>query len=152
MCLYFTLLSKLTVHCDTDWLQIRCGLLPFLSPLYYLQRRKWRLPDEEIRLSAAARRNGLAPEEWLKQIALESLPDVPDGNNDEIDSKLRQRQERDGTALAPDVPARTLFAQWAEEDAQMTDEEREAEDRLWKEIEEVLAANRGVLQLKRLSG
>lgn len=108
-------------------------------------------PDEELRLSVAARRNGLAPEEWLKQIALESLPKVSDDPNHEIDSKLRHRQERDGTVLTHDIPAQTLFVQWAEEDASMTDEEREAEDRLWREIEEGLVENRGVLQLRRLS-
>ena len=109
-------------------------------------------PDEEARFSDAARRVGLAPEEWLKQIALERLIDAPAGADEEIDLKLRERQERDGTALTPDVPARILFARWADEDARMADEEREAEDRLWEDLEKGLAENRGVLRLRRPEG
>ncbi len=44
-----------------------------------------------------------------------------------LDAKLRLWQQQDGTPLLPDIPAHALFAQWAEEDARMTDAEREAE-------------------------
>lgn len=41
----------------------------------------------------------------------------------------------------PDVSTQTLFEMWAEEDARMTNEERDAEDRLWEKIEEGLAVH-----------
>ena len=96
-------------------------------------------PSEEARLSAAARQTGLTPGEWIKRLALERLPTTSVDVEEEIDAKLRQWQEQDGVKLMPDIPARELFAQWAEKDARMTDEEREAEDRLWEDIEKSLA-------------
>jgi hypothetical protein len=105
-------------------------------------------PDEEARLSVEAKRNGLAPEEWIKRLALENLAEPPRHAEEEMDAKLRRWQEQTGTALLPDVPAPELFARWAEEDALMTEEEREAEDRLWEDIERGLTANKG-LQLRR---
>jgi hypothetical protein len=85
-----------------------------------------------------------------KRLVAAHLPPIPAADNDTLDTKLRQWQEQDGIALMPDVPTQTLFAQWAEEDSQMTDEERETEDRLWEDIEKGLAQNSGVLQLRRL--
>ena len=38
----------------------------------------------------------------------------------------------------PDRSTADLFAEWARGDAHMTDEERDAEDRLWEEIEKEL--------------
>jgi len=72
---------------------------------------------------------------------------VPTTDEDDIDTKLHKWQEQDGTRLMPDIPTQTLFAQWAEEDAQMTAEEREAEDRLWEDFEKGLAAYNRMLQL-----
>lgn len=67
-----------------------------------------------------------------------------------VAEKLRQWQEQDGKVLMPDVPIRTLFAQWAEEDARMTDAEREAEDRLWQDIEKGLNQTRTELGMRSL--
>src|SRR5437016_2309509 len=92
-------------------------------------------PSEEARLAAAAKQIGLAPAELVKKLVEEHLPAVPAADEDALDAKLRQWQEQDGTALMPDVPTEILFAQWAEEDTHMTDEEREAEDRLWEDLE-----------------
>ena len=98
-------------------------------------------PNEEARLTAAAKQTGLAPAELLKRLAPEHLPLAPANADDELDAKLRQWQEQDGTPLMPNVSAQELFAKWAAEDAQMTEAEREAEDRLWEEIERGLAEN-----------
>jgi hypothetical protein len=49
-------------------------------------------------------------------------------------AKLRQWQQETNTVTSPAIPAGELFAQWAEEDANMTDEEKEAEDRLWQDF------------------
>lgn len=107
-------------------------------------------PSEEAQLSAAAKQTGLAPAELVKKLVKEHLPAAPATDEDDLDAKLRKWQEQDGTKLMPDVPTQTLFAQWAEEDAQMTDAEREAEDRLWKDLEKGLTENSHVLQLRQL--
>ena len=107
-------------------------------------------PSEVAQLSEAAKQTGLAPAELVKKLVKEHLPAVPATDEDELDAKLQKWQEQDGTKLLPDVPTRTLFAKWAEEDAQMTNEEREAEDRLWEDLEKGLTENSYVLQLRRL--
>ena len=107
-------------------------------------------PSEEIRITAAARQAGLAPAELVKRLALEHLPPMPTNMEDELDSKLRQWQEQDGTPLMPAISTQELFAKWAEEDAQMTEAEREAEDRLWEDIEKGLAENSHRLQLRQM--
>lgn len=75
---------------------------------------------------------------------------LPVNTEDAVDAKLREWQEQDGSPLMPDVPAQVLFAQWAEEDAKMTEEEREAERVLWGSIEQGLAEQDGRLQLRYL--
>ncbi len=50
----------------------------------------------------------------------------------------------------PDVPTSTLFARWAEEDARMTNEEREAEDRLWQDFVDGINRTRDSLGMRRL--
>jgi hypothetical protein len=107
-------------------------------------------PAEAARLSAAARQTGHTPAELVKRLAFENLPDVPPTADDAVDARLRQWQEQDGRLLTPDVPARTLFAQWSEEDASMTDTERWAEDRLWEDFQESLNATRAALGMRQL--
>jgi len=68
---------------------------------------------------------------------------MPITTEDALYAKLHLWQQQDGASLMPDIPAQTLFTQWAEEDAKMTDEEREAERRLWESIEQELLANGG---------
>ena len=106
---------------------------------------------EEERLIAAARRSGVVPGEFIKRLTLERLPSLSAYPEANLDAKLRLWQEQDGTSLLPEVSTRTLFAQWAEEDARMTAEEREAEDRLWEGVERGLDENRGLL-FRRLAG
>jgi len=107
-------------------------------------------PSEEAELAAASKQTGLAPAELLKKLVKEHLPAVLATHEDDLDARLRRWQEQDGTTLLPDVPVQTLFAQWAKEDAQMTDEEREAEDRLWEDLEKGLTENSRVLKLRQL--
>jgi len=57
--------------------------------------------DEEVRLAAAARQEGLAPAELARRLVVEHLPSVSE-NAEEED------------------PTLALFAQWEKEDAQMT--------------------------------
>lgn len=108
-------------------------------------------PSEVAQLSEATMHSGLAPSELVKKLLNEYMPFGSVTDKDDLDAKLHKWQQQDGVKLAPDVPTHTLFAQWAEEDARMTEQEREAEDRLWEELEINLADNSRKLQLKALS-
>ena len=107
-------------------------------------------PAQEIALADAAQVCGVDAAELMKRLTLDHLPVA--GKNDEadIDAKLRQWQMQDGRSLLPDTPAQALFAQWDEEDAHMTEEEREAEDQLWADIERGLTENSRALQMRWL--
>jgi hypothetical protein len=107
-------------------------------------------PGEEARLAAAARRIGVSPAEFVRRLALEHLPDEPALTETAVDAKLGQWQQQDGTSLAPDIPARAMFAAWAEEDAKMTDAERDAEDRLWEDFQKGINETRTELGLRQL--
>lgn len=108
-------------------------------------------PSEEAQISAAAKDSGIAPAELVKRLVTEHLPVSSSQIETDIDARLRQWQQQDGTPLMPDVPANVLFARWAEEDACMSDEEREAEDRLWEDLEQSIVQNERLLQLRRLT-
>ena len=107
-------------------------------------------PTEETRLSAAARQTGLTPAELVKRLAFEHLPDVPATADDAVDARLSQWQEQDGKPLPPDISVRNLFAQWADEDAPMTDAERGAEDQLWEEFQKSINASRAALGMRQI--
>jgi hypothetical protein len=71
---------------------------------------------------------------------------------------LAQWQAEDRTPAAPSPhapgsapPGEALFARWRELDAAMTDEEREAEDRLWEEVQRGLDETRALLGMRRFS-
>lgn len=104
--------------------------------------------DEAARLAAAAQQTGLAPAEFARKLVTEHLPDAD--SMEALHAKLREWQAQDGTSLMPSVPTQTLFAQWAEEDARMTDEEREAEDRFWEEFERGINETRAALGMRQL--
>jgi hypothetical protein len=129
-------------------------------------------PEEEARLREAARRHGLDAATLARQFVTERLPDINGVNvggdnvhgdstgatsaQEKVRAFLRQWQAQDNTpvvAAGPEpLPGETateaLFRKWNEEDARMTEAEREAEDRLWREVEHGLAENRG-LRLRR---
>lgn len=89
-------------------------------------------PSEEARISAAAKQIGIAPSEWVKKLVEANLPVT---GEEDLDSKLRHPQEQNGIALMPDASTQSLFAQWAEEDARLTEAERTKNDRIYSEIE-----------------
>src|SRR5258708_7655446 len=80
-------------------------------------------PIEEARLSAAAKRIGLGPSEYVKKLIDEHLPVATDDD-------------------AIDDPTLALFAQWDHEDANMTPEEVEHENRTWEEFKANINAER----------
>ena len=91
------------------------------------------------------------PEEY--SIGLVILPATaadPTQVEEIIAAKLRLWQEQDGTILMPEFSAHELFAKWAEEDELMTNEEREAEDRLWDDFQKGINENRAALGMRTL--
>ena len=81
-------------------------------------------PAEEAQLSIAAMQTGLTPEAFAERLVREHLPTVSPA--DELTKQLRERQEQDRIKMMPSRTTAELFAQWDAEDAQMTEEEREA--------------------------
>jgi hypothetical protein len=77
--------------------------------------------------------------------------------NEHVQALLAQWQSEDNTPIRPPIPTlpgetptRALFRKWEEEDAKMTDEERDAEDTLWEDIEQGLKQNDKALRLRHL--
>ena len=111
-------------------------------------------PTEEARLNAAAKSSGIAPAELVKKLVEAHLPVESEPSNDdpyvELDAKLQKWRTEDGTRLYPHVPAQELFALWAKEAENMTDAEREAEDKLWEEILIGMNETRAASGMRRL--
>ena len=107
--------------------------------------------SEEAQISAAAKQRGMAPAELVKKLVKEHLPALPTVDEIDLDAKLQEWQRETQTELRPMISNQELLAKWAEEDARMSDEEREAEDRLWDELEPALTEHGRVLHLRRLS-
>lgn len=78
-------------------------------------------PTEEALLASAARQKGLDPSAFAKQLVTEHLP-------------LNGSQSED--------PTLALFAQWAQEDAQMTADEIAEENQTWEEFKSNINAER----------
>ena len=79
-------------------------------------------PEQEARLTATAQRAGLDPTDVVKQLLAEHLPATP------------QKDEQD--------PTLALFAQWNEEDQNMTAAEVAEENRTWEEFKANINAER----------
>ena len=88
-------------------------------------------PEEEQRLAAAARARGVPPQECARELLSKYLPPPPP--DDETTD-----------------PMLALFAQWAEEDANMTPEEIAEEDRDWEEFKKNINAERDRAGARRI--
>jgi hypothetical protein len=82
----------------------------------------------EARVESEARHAGVSPEEYVQNLVARAVAST----DSMLDAKLRKWQEQDGKVLRPDRSAKSLFAQW--DSLTQTDAEREAEDRLWREV------------------
>ncbi len=92
-------------------------------------------PIEEAQISSAAKHAGVAPAELVKQLVKEHLPAIPAEIENDLNATLQKWQLRDHSKANPDDATKALFAQWAEEDEQLTDDEREQNERVYAEIE-----------------
>lgn len=87
--------------------------------------------EEEAHLSAVARQKGIRPQELARELLINNLPPL-----------LESRVAED--------PTLSLFAQWEEEDARMTLEEAEQENRLWAEFEKNVNDSRKAMGMRTL--
>jgi hypothetical protein len=117
--------------------------------------------ENMVRERAAA--EGVSVEELLTRTFAPKQNDVPQNDAPIRDPKahvqalLAQWQAQDNTPSLPPIqtlpgetPTQALFRQWEEEAAAMTEEEKEAEDRLWAELEQGLRQNNRTLRLRTL--
>lgn len=89
------------------------------------------LPETEKAIRERAAAEGMTVEALLSRTFAESP-------EERVNRKLREWQAETGfgsEGARENAPLRELFQKWAEEDALLTDEEREAQDRLWVDIE-----------------
>lgn len=97
---------------------------------------------EEARLRQEAEQNGMAPAELATQ-RLRQHWTGETSQKDEIAAKLHRWREETKTEIQPHISSNDLHAMWAQEEAQMTQEERDAEDRLWEDIQKSIDESRG---------
>lgn len=90
---------------------------------------------EEAQISSAARHAGLAPAELVKQLVKEHLPAVDTDHENDLGDTLETWQLREHVASNINDATQALFAQWAEEDEHLTDEQRQENERVYAEIE-----------------
>ena len=88
-------------------------------------------PSEAARLVAAARQEGVQPAELARRLVTDRLPALA------------------ANARGED-PTLALFAQWEQEDTQMTPEEIEQERRLWEQFEHGINETRQALGMRPL--
>jgi hypothetical protein len=93
-------------------------------------------PGEEASLLDAANVTGLTPDELVRKLITEHLP-VADPVR-EMRRRIRAWQVEDHTPAPPPIavrsgltPTASLFQSWADEDANKSDDEVAADDRLW---------------------
>jgi hypothetical protein len=85
---------------------------------------------ERARLTAAAKEEGLAPEEMARRLVTSHLPPAAE-------------------ALQEDATL-ALFRQWAEEDARRSPQEAEAENELWERFQANLNETRALQGMRQL--
>lgn len=87
-------------------------------------------PGEEARLIAAAKREGLPPEELARKVLTEHLPAADE--------------------LQPEDPTLALFRKWEAEGTARTAEEAEQENELWERFQENVNQTRAALGMRQL--
>jgi PHD/YefM family antitoxin component YafN of YafNO toxin-antitoxin module len=121
-----------------------------VDPATFQQREK---ELERARFVAAIREGELdiqAGRTWPAEEVFAELDAKYASTADMVRAKLRQWQKETNTVTSPAIPAGELFAQWAAEDVNMTDEEKEAEDRLWEDVQSGINETRAALGMRQL--
>ena len=88
-------------------------------------------PEVQSRLAAAAKQEGMAPEELARKLLTDHLPPQP-------------------AEPQPEDPTLALFRQWAEEDAKRTPEEAAQENELWEQFLTNVNETRAALGMRKI--
>ncbi len=115
-------------------------------------------PEIEKMIRERAAAEGVSVNDLLaRAFAPDKIQTPPTDPTEQVLAMLAQWQAQDHTPLRTPIPTRpgetptqALFRKWAEEDAHMTDDDREAEDRLWEDLEQSLKENGRAIRLRRL--
>jgi hypothetical protein len=105
-------------------------------------------PEEERQLAEDAKQQGLEPSDYASKLLKGNLR--PMTSEEKALAKIREWQEAEGMKLGPHRTAREHFAQLEAEAASMTDEELEAEDRLWEEFMKGINETRAAMGMRLL--
>lgn len=103
---------------------------------------------EEAQLSDAASQTGMAPEAYVAKLVRAQLPRA--NTVDDLDARLRERQQGDKVKLMPTRTAAELFAEWDRQGALMTEDERKAEEQLWEDFQMGINKTRAELGMRLL--
>ena len=88
-------------------------------------------PEEQSRLAAAAKHEGIAPEELARKVLTAHLPPTAEHGDQED-------------------PTLALFRQWAEEDVKRTPEEAKRENEFWEQFQTSVNETREALGMRKL--
>jgi hypothetical protein len=113
-------------------------------------------PEVERMVRERAARQGVSVDDLLAQ-AFAGHP-APEAPEQRVRRLLTEWQASDAVITAVlsyangHTPRASLLARWRESDTEMTDEEREAEDRLWEAVVQSIDETRAALGMRPLSG
>jgi hypothetical protein len=88
-------------------------------------------PDEQARLAAAAKQEGMAPAELARKVLTDHLPPLP-------------------AEPHPEDPTLALFRQWEAEGTARTPEEAARENELWEQFQTNVNETRATLGMRKL--
>ena len=97
-------------------------------------------PVEGSQPTADAGNQGSGPGRFKRPWSGSRLPPTPPEVKERLYAHMFKLQNREGLDLKPGPSVQELFAQWREEDAQMTEQERKEADRIAFEVEQALLA------------
>lgn len=109
-------------------------------------------PLEEARLSDEATQTGMEASELVTKLLREHLTSWPVKPGDTVRARLREWQLETETDTVHSSSAHELFARWADEDAQKTDEEIATGERIWEDYQRDVDDERRKAGMRTLFG
>ena len=114
-------------------------------------------PEVEHQVLARARAAGTTANDYIARLLQAAVPDTSADSLARIRSLLAEWQKQDNTPIA--LPAanegalsasEALFRQWEQEDATLTDEERQAQEELWQQFQLGINAERAAAGMRAI--
>jgi hypothetical protein len=106
-------------------------------------------PDIERQILARAQAAGITANDYVARLLQAAAPGTAPDPVARVRRLLSEWQQHDHTPTATPAPidgtltpSEALFRQWEEEDAGLTDDERQAEENYWQEFQQSINAER----------